>query len=73
MLLKYSGQVNNIFEYIRNRTSIDIPVEDITKEVIERYSPEILFPSVDNETLHDFVCVLVKYAYFMYHNKAYDR
>lgn len=65
--------MNNIFEYVRNRTVVEAPLSDIVEEVIERYSPEILFPEVSNEDLKDILTMLAKYAYFLYHNKAYDR
>lgn len=73
MLKKYIPVLNNIFEYIRNRTTVKIDVETIADEVIKRFSPEILYPDVNNECLRDIVLTLCKYAYFMYHNEAYDR
>ena len=73
MLKKYLPVLNNIFEYIRNRTTVAAPLDDIVDEVISRFSPEILYPEVSNEGLRDIIITLAKYAYFSHHNKAYDR
>jgi hypothetical protein len=73
MLKKYIPLMNNIFEYVRNRTVVDAPVNDIVDEVLLRFSPEILFHEVSNEGLRDIIMTLAKYAYFLHHNEAYDR
>lgn len=72
MLKKYLIQLNNVFEYIRNRTSVGADISIICDEVIDRFSPEIIFSENSSEGLRDIVMVLCKYAYFLYHNTTYD-
>ena len=73
MMKKYLPLLNNIFEYVRNRTTVGVCPETITEEVIERFSPEILFLENSNEGVKDIVSVLCKYAYFLYNNEVIDR
>ena len=42
-MLKNIFLMNNIFEYVRNRTAVEAPVNDIVDEVLVRFSPEILY------------------------------
>jgi len=73
MLKKYLPVLNNMFEYIRNRTSVGTDISIICDEVMSKYSPEILFPENSSEGLRDTIMVLCKYAYFLHNNTTYDR
>ena len=73
MLKKYIPLMNNIFEYVRNRTVVDAPVNDIVDEVLVRFTPEILYHVISNESLRDIIMTLAQYANFLHHNEAYDR
>jgi|LSQX01.2.fsa_nt_gb hypothetical protein len=74
MLAKHKPIMNTIYEHIRKNITIGKKdVDQIATDVIERYSPEIIYPHVDNETLHNFIRSLVCYAYYLYHNIPYDK
>ena len=72
MLKKYKLLLNNIYEYIRNRTTVEADISIICDEVMERYSPEIIFHENSSEGLRDIIMILCKYAYFLHHNTTYD-
>jgi hypothetical protein len=69
ILPKYQTHLNDVYEYIQNRTQAGVPPEELTNEVMSSYKMEVILP-VDKDTLWDYVYVMCEQAYY-YVNRTY--
>lgn len=63
--------MNELFAYIYNRITISVDPMDLKIEVINKFSPELVFFDVKPEMLENLVETLVLQAYFYVNKRIY--
>jgi hypothetical protein len=69
MIAKYKPILNDMFEFIRNKTTADYSAESIAAEVMKKFKTEIAYYKCEQEMICEFVNQLCEFARFMYTNK----
>lgn len=63
-MTKYNPHWNNMSEYIVNHIKADADCKDIANELVEKFSIELLVPSVKKDELFEYALGIVRTAYY---------
>ena len=69
MTKKYNPVIDDMFEFIRNKTTADFSIESIVEQVLDRYPSQVAYYKCDKDMIRVFITHLCEYARFMYTNK----
>lgn len=65
ILDKYAQVCEDMTEYIRNRCKLQISPKTMTKEVMEKFRPEIQLWNLDYNMIENFILILCRSIYFV--------
>ena len=65
ILDKYAQVCEDMTEYIRNRCKLQVSPKMMTKEVMEKFRPEIQLWNLDYNMIENFILILCRSIYFV--------